>query len=86
MVMYIPMHMIKRQNVDVKRTLPNGSLAVSGLETHGGPGPNLFSALTRKRYSFPSISFVTEYLQCLSVAVTVIHSESGFVLSFFSKV
>lgn len=83
--MYIPMHMVKRQNLGAQRTLPNGSLAVSGFETQGGPGPNLFSALTRKRYSFPSISFVTEYLQCLSVEVIVIHSESGFALSFFSK-
>lgn len=84
--MHIPTQMIKRQSLDVKEILPNGSLAVSGFETHGGPGPNLFSALTRKRYSFPSISFVTEYLQCLSVEVITIHSESGFALSFFSKV
>lgn len=84
--MHIPTYMIKREILDAKETLPNGSLAVSGFEIHGGPGPNLFSALTRKRYSFPSISFVTEYLQCLSVEVTTIQSESGFVLSFFSKV
>lgn len=84
--MYIAVHMTKRQILDANGTLPNGSLAVSGFETQGGPGPNLFSALTRKRYSFPSINFVTEYLQCLSVEVIIIHSESGFVLSFFSKV
>lgn len=78
--------MVKKPTYDAKRTLPNGSLAKSGFETHGGPGPSLFSALTRKRYSFPSISFVTEYLQCLSVEVITIHSESGLVLSFFSKV
>lgn len=78
--------MVKRSIYDAKGTLPNGSLAKSGFETHGGPGPNLFSALTRKRYSFPSISFVTEYLQFLSVDVITIQSESGLVLSFFSKV
>lgn len=65
--------------------LQKGSFAVSGFETHGGPDPTLFSANTRKRYSFPSISFVTWNLHCLSVELTVTQPISAFVLSFFSS-
>lgn len=64
-------------NIPIFHT-PNWFLAVSGSEMHGGPQPNLFSAVTLKMYSFPSISLVMGRLLPFSVDVTVIQPTSSF--------
>lgn len=64
-------------NIPILHT-PNWFLAVSGSEMHGGPQPNLFSAVTLKMYSFPSISLVIGKLLPFSVEVMVIQPTSFF--------
>lgn len=65
--------------------LLNWFLARSGSEMHAGPQPYLFSAVTLKMYSFPSMSLVTGKLVPFRVEVMVIQPISSFLLSFFSR-